>query len=273
MTRWFFVVMVVMARVAIADPTERAKAAAHFKQGQEFFKVADYDRAITEYEAAYALSNEPLLIFNIGLCHDRAKRPDKALEAFQRYLAVAPTGDVADEAREDVARLTPIVDQLRRAAEQAREADAARRAQAAHDAEVAAQARQAAAERDRKRHEADARAQRFVDRARLETITAIASGAVAVIAGGVAIKYQLDASSAATDITNHQGAWTDATLARDADGKSAQSTARLFTTVSAVTAVTAGVLYVLARRDHHAASSIRLEVQPSGAAISLAHAF
>ena len=268
--KWL-VIIAVMVRVASADPTDRDKAAAHFKQGQAFFKAADYDRAITEYEAAYALSNEPLLIFNIGLCHDRAQRADKALDAFQRYLTLVSKGEIADEAREDVARLTPVVDGLRRAADQARQADDARRAKAAHDAELAEQQRQAAAAQHRA--SLDAQARPIARRARIERFSALASGALAVVAAGVATKYALDARSAANDITNHQGRWTDTILVRDADGRSAQTDARIFTTVSAAAAVSAGVLYLLSRRDDHAASELRLEVKPAGASISLARTF
>jgi len=106
---------------------ERARAAAHFKQGQAFFQNGDFDRAIAEYQAAYELSKEPLLIFNIALCHDRSKRPEPALAAFRRYLELSPEGDVADEAREDVARLAPIVDKLKADREAQRAAEDARR--------------------------------------------------------------------------------------------------------------------------------------------------
>lgn len=109
------------------DPATRAKASAHFKQGQAFFNRGDFDRALAEYQAAFDLSKEPLLIFNIALCHDRAQRPEEALAAFRRYLELAPEGAVGDEAREDVARLTPIVEKIAadRAAEEARKREAA----------------------------------------------------------------------------------------------------------------------------------------------------
>jgi len=116
-----------------AEPTAdgRAKAAAHFKQGQAYFQAQDYDRALAEYQAAFELSAEPLLIFNIALCHDRANRPEQALQDFQRYLSTGPSGSVADEAREDVARLVPIVEKLtadRRATEARKQDEAAKRA-------------------------------------------------------------------------------------------------------------------------------------------------
>jgi tetratricopeptide (TPR) repeat protein len=112
------------------DADGRAKAAARFKQGRAFFQLGDYDRALAEYQAALDLTAEPLLVFNIALCHDRANRPEQALQAFRRFLELAPDGAVADEAREDVARLVPIVDKLAadRAAEEAgRRAEAAKR--------------------------------------------------------------------------------------------------------------------------------------------------
>jgi tetratricopeptide (TPR) repeat protein len=124
------------------DADGRAKAASAFKQGQAYFKNGDFDRALAEYQVAFDLSAEPSLIFNIGLCHDRASRPEQALEAFRRYLELAPDGDVAEEAREEVARLAPIVDkraadraaklvadrEAARAAEEARRREAERRA-------------------------------------------------------------------------------------------------------------------------------------------------
>jgi tetratricopeptide (TPR) repeat protein len=115
------------AQPAGADPAaDRAKAAAAFKQGQAYFQRGDYDRAIPEYETAFELSKEPSLVFNIALCHNRSNRPEQALAAYKRYLELAPDGNVADEAREEVARLTPIVEKLQadraaqRAAEEAR---------------------------------------------------------------------------------------------------------------------------------------------------------
>ena len=121
--------MTLGARPAGADAAaDRAKAAAAFKQGQAYFQRGDYDRAIPEYQTAFDLSQEPSLIFNIALCHNRANRPEQALAAYRRYLELAPGGNVADEARDEVARLAPIVEKLegdraaQRATEEARRA-------------------------------------------------------------------------------------------------------------------------------------------------------
>lgn len=118
------------AKGALDAPT-RAKASEHAKQAQAYFNRGDWDRALAEYQAAFDLSAEPLLIFNIALCHDRATRPEQALTAFRRYLELAPEGAVAEEAREDIARLTPIVDKIvaDRAAEEARKKEEAAKQQ------------------------------------------------------------------------------------------------------------------------------------------------
>src|SRR5262249_62197083 len=104
------------------------------KQGQAFFQLGDFDHALAEYQLALDLSAEPSLIFNIALCHDRANRPEQALEAYRHYLEVAPEGPVSDEAREDIARLVPIVEKLH--ADQA--AEAHQREEAARRADLAA---------------------------------------------------------------------------------------------------------------------------------------
>jgi tetratricopeptide (TPR) repeat protein len=146
-----------------APPDERSKASSHFKLGQTYYKSGDYDRAITEYKAAFELSKEPSLIFNIALCHDRAQRPEEALKEYRLYLDLAPNGDVADEARDEVARLTPIVD--KRAADR-----------------KAAQAAEEAARRERERREVMSRPPPPASRVPLYIMGA---GALVVAVGGV----------------------------------------------------------------------------------------
>lgn len=147
------------------DPATRSQAAAHFRQGQAYFQHEDYDRAIAEYQAAFDLSAEPSLIFNIGLCYDRTDRPAQALEAFQRYLQLAPEGSVGDEARGDVARLTPIVEKI--AADRAAQSEAARQRQ------------DTARRQDAVRREQEARSDAVAHRVRVSRYVLIAGAAIA----------------------------------------------------------------------------------------------
>lgn len=115
----------VVASVAQAQPAEtKQKAGAHFKQGEAYWKVKAYDRAIKEYEAAYALVPKPGFLFNIGLCHEELNDKVKALEHYQRYLADAPEGRKATEARARSVQLERDIERARVAAAQARARDA-----------------------------------------------------------------------------------------------------------------------------------------------------
>ena len=274
-------VLAALASSVVAQPAraDRAKAASHFKQGQLYFKAADYERAISEYQTAYALSLEPLLLFNIALCNDRAQRPEKALEGFQRYLDLAPDGEVAEEAREDVARLTPIVEGIlaKRAAELHAEetlrAEQARTIEEAHRADQARSAEVVKRERDRRQAEAAARAAPLDRRARLERGVGIAAAG----AGALALGLGLDARADGGAITNHtSGAWSDALLAKDSEGHAANTKMLVFTTLGGVCVLGGGALYVLGLRAHHEADQLRVVVHPTdrgGAAFAISGHF
>jgi len=258
---------VAQGATAAAQPGQgtRARAAARFKQGQEFFKARDYDHAIAEYEAAYQLSSEPALIFNIALCHDRAGRAEPALAAFQRYLELAPRGDLADEAREDVARLTAIVDAIRarQAAEAAARAEQARTTEAARTAEAAERDRADRERRDARRRALADRAAGLERRSRVERWTGIAGGVLGAASLAVATSYGLDARSAANAITDHRGPWTDRDLAREAEGQAAQTRVIVFTSLGGAAVIGGSILYLLGRGHDTEASRLRLELGAS----------
>src|SRR5262249_29609491 len=76
-----------------------------YLKGAKLFNAKQYDQALAEYRAAYALSAKPALLFNIARAlHEKGDRTE-ALAHYRRYLAEAPTGPVAAEAREYAAAL------------------------------------------------------------------------------------------------------------------------------------------------------------------------
>ena len=100
-----------LARVASADDAafasadERELAKAHFKLGRSYQDARAYDRAIIEYQASYAISPMPELLFNIGQCYRLRGEPRSALVYYQRYLQLVPDGGASDEARVHVEAL------------------------------------------------------------------------------------------------------------------------------------------------------------------------
>jgi len=266
---------------ALADAPKKPDAAAikkangHFKLGQEFFKSGQWDRAITEYQAALDLTGEPLMVFNIALAHDRAGRPEKALEGYLKYLEENSDGPIADEARGYVAKLTPVVDKLKkeRSDEEARKADEQKRQQeeAAKQAEVARLAAAAKGRREERNKEALEIERRGMLQ-RLGGFVLIGAGAIAV---GVGVKKGLDAQSIADELSDHEGAWTDAQIARDDEGRSANKQMIIFTAIGAGAIITGGVFYLIGRGAHARAERVRVDVSATsgGAAASLGFRF
>jgi hypothetical protein len=132
---------------ASAEPSPQAVKAAkqHYTEGKKFQDAANYDAAIVEYEAAYKLAPKPVLLFNIGQCWRLKGDKQKAIDAYEQFLAAAPDDPVAGDAREYVTTL-----KLRIEVEKAEAASKA----AAAEAEIARK-QIAEAEAARKRAEAE----------------------------------------------------------------------------------------------------------------------
>ena len=80
----------------VAAPTAKQ----HRDAGNAAFEIADYDRAIVEFKAAYELEPDPRLFYNLGLSHLKRHELEPAREDlvqsrdyFKRFLAFAKAGD------------------------------------------------------------------------------------------------------------------------------------------------------------------------------------
>ncbi len=75
---------------ARAGATPEEEANAHFIKGTRFFNLTRYDDAVTEYEAAYTLVDDPRFLFNIAQAHRLAGHLDKAVRFYRNYIRLAP---------------------------------------------------------------------------------------------------------------------------------------------------------------------------------------
>ena len=156
---------------ASAEPSAQALKAAkqHYIDGKKFQDAANYDAAIVEYDAAYKLAPKPVLLFNIGQCYRLKGDKQKAIDAYEAFVAAAPDDPVAPDAREYVTqlKLRLEVEKAEAASKQAAaEAEIARKqiadAEAARkraEAEDAARQERAAAEQARMKRELEATAE------------------------------------------------------------------------------------------------------------------
>ena len=73
-----------------ARADERAEARRHFEAGMELIAQSNFAEGVAELEEAYAILPHPAVLYNIGRAWRDAGELDKALDAFERYLASDP---------------------------------------------------------------------------------------------------------------------------------------------------------------------------------------
>ena len=91
------------------SPAQVKAAKKHHARAKKLFSFGHFDRALVEYEAAYAAVPVADLMFNIGQCHRHLKDYKRAIFAFRKYLYDSP--DATDRA--DVEELIKELERLR----------------------------------------------------------------------------------------------------------------------------------------------------------------
>jgi tetratricopeptide (TPR) repeat protein len=113
---------------ADASPVDASDAVAKglFQAGAAAFDAGQFTEALEHFQAAYARSPRPKLLYNIGQAADRLRQDEVALDAFQRYLAEVPDADGREQIEARVRVLEQAVAEQRAAAadEEAREGTA-----------------------------------------------------------------------------------------------------------------------------------------------------
>ncbi len=104
------------AALAAKDGEKQAELKA-----RQAFAASRYDEAIEIFAQLYAETLNPIYLRNIGRCHQKKREPDKALDAFQDYLAKGKS--ITASERKEIQGYIKDMEQLRD--EQAKERDAA----------------------------------------------------------------------------------------------------------------------------------------------------
>ena len=75
-----------LARFATADEARDA-AAAHYTRGIELARHGGYEAALQEFNAAYAISPQFSVLYNLGQAQMALEHPTEAIDLFARYLS------------------------------------------------------------------------------------------------------------------------------------------------------------------------------------------
>jgi len=129
-----------------ASQADIEKAKQHYGNATAHQEKGEYQKAAKEYLAAYDLYPDPEFLFNVGEVYRLAGDDRRAVEYFEKYLALDPNGRGSADARASVKEMKPKV--------AAEDAEAARKRAAAE----AAAAEKAAEDADEKNAEEGASA-------------------------------------------------------------------------------------------------------------------
>lgn len=76
-----------------AESPLELEAKEHYARAQGLYDRAHWSEALTEYQASYALSKYPAILYKIALCEDQLGHAAEAIDAYQRYLDAVPETD------------------------------------------------------------------------------------------------------------------------------------------------------------------------------------
>jgi len=78
------------ARAQAPDQAVETPAQAAYRAGVEHFKANRFEDAIREFNKAYRLDPNPVLVFNMARAFEETRQYTSAIEFYRRYLTMAP---------------------------------------------------------------------------------------------------------------------------------------------------------------------------------------
>jgi tetratricopeptide (TPR) repeat protein len=96
-------VLVVAGPARARDPDPRA--AKHADLAIKYYNMGRFDQAIAEYEKAYDIDPDPLLLYNLGQAHRRKGDGERAIFFYRRYLQMAPDATDREAVQKKIAEL------------------------------------------------------------------------------------------------------------------------------------------------------------------------
>lgn len=86
MRRLILTVVLSLGLVSVASAQDFEAAGRHFSAAQEAFGAKHFKTAAAEFEAAYAITRDPVLLYNIGESYQKAGQGRQAVAGYKKYL-------------------------------------------------------------------------------------------------------------------------------------------------------------------------------------------
>jgi tetratricopeptide (TPR) repeat protein len=90
---------------ANAPDPDSVEARKHYQRGMAHFRLREYPQAIEEFQDAYRIHPDPVILFDLGQTHRLAGAPSQALHFYRAYLSAAPEAENRAEVEARIAEL------------------------------------------------------------------------------------------------------------------------------------------------------------------------
>jgi hypothetical protein len=94
-----------------AGDSSKDRARQHYKKATQLYDIGRWDEAIAEYEKAYALREDPSLLFNMAQTCRRKGDLKRALDLYKNYLVKEPESPLRGEVEDRIRTLKAQVEQ------------------------------------------------------------------------------------------------------------------------------------------------------------------
>ncbi|MGE0550932.1 MAG: tol-pal system YbgF family protein [Kofleriaceae bacterium] len=200
-----------------SEPGVAAQAEQRFITGKRLHDAGDFDGAIREFLAAYALTPHSGLLFNIGRSYEKKGDLAHALDYYQKVLLIEDDGDLARWSRERIAGVL-------------------QRQVAERNAALTTPKRDDSKPHPPPLRPAPHRAERTW------TIAGLTVGAAGLVAGGLGIKFALDARDHSDALRRATPRTTDEYNEIVADGRRAERAMYVLYGVGGALAITGAIM-------------------------------
>lgn len=108
------VVVVAPAAAQAQSDSKKQQAKEHYERAVRLYDVGKYGEAIDEYQKAYLLVEDPVLLFNIAQAYRLWDKPEEAVRFYRNYLRRAPAATNRADVERKIAEMEKLVEERRR---------------------------------------------------------------------------------------------------------------------------------------------------------------
>jgi tetratricopeptide (TPR) repeat protein len=94
--------------------SQKRQTKEHYEQATKYYNLGKYSEAVAEYQAAYLISADPVMLYNIAQCHRLNNQPDDAARFYKNYLRNAPSAVNRAEVEKKIEEMERLSEERRR---------------------------------------------------------------------------------------------------------------------------------------------------------------